>query len=78
MPLLTLKAQVHGTGKVDLSHKNLNRVLKELPRAKDYHSMPVQLTREGAREAYKAFFALRKEGKRGRPVFSPLRSVPLR
>ena len=34
------------TGKVDLSRKNLNRILKELPQAKDYYSMSVQLTRE--------------------------------
>jgi hypothetical protein len=46
------------TGKVDLSRKNLNRILKEPPRAKDYYSMSVQLTREEVREAYKAFFAL--------------------
>jgi len=44
---------------VDLSRENLNRVLKELPRAKDYYSMSVQLTREEVREAYKSFFALR-------------------
>jgi len=58
-----LREAYKGTGKVDLSRKNLNRILKELPRAKDYYSMSVQLTREEVREAYKAFFALRKEGK---------------
>jgi putative transposase len=51
------------TGKVELSLKNLNRILKELPRAKDYYSMSVQLTRDEVRQAYKSFFALRKEGK---------------
>jgi len=51
------------TGKVDLSRKNLNRIPKELPRAKEYHSMSVQLTREEVRKAYKAFFALREKGK---------------
>jgi putative transposase len=69
------------TGKVDLSRKNLNRILKELPRAKDYYSMSVQLTREEVREAYKSFFALRKEGKtnhqapgfRRKGYLSPLR-----
>lgn len=68
------------TGKVDLSRKNLNRILKGLPRAKDYYSMSVQLTREEVREAYKSFFALRKEGKtkhqapgfRRREYLSPL------
>lgn len=71
------------TGKVDLSRKNLNRILKGLPRAKDYYSMSVQLTREEVREAYKSFFALRKEGKtkhqapgfRRREYLSPLRYV---
>jgi putative transposase len=71
------------TGKVDLSRKNLNHILKELPRAKDYYSMSVQLTREEVREAYKAFFALRKEGKtnhqapgfRRKGYLSPLRYV---
>jgi putative transposase len=57
-----LREAYKGTGKVDLSRKNLNRILKELPRAKDYYSMSVQLTREEVREAYKAFFALRREG----------------
>ncbi len=54
-----LREAYGGTGKVDLSRKNLNRILKELPRAKDYYSMSVQLTREGVREAYKSSFALR-------------------
>jgi len=78
-----LREAYKGTGKVDLSRKNLNRILKELPRAKDYYSMSVQLTREEVREAYKAFFALRKEGKtnhqapgfRRKGYLSPLRYV---
>jgi putative transposase len=78
-----LREEYKKTGKVDLSRKNLNRILKELPRAKDYHSMSVQLTREEVREAYKAFFALRKEGKtnhqapgfRRKGYLSPLRYV---
>ncbi len=51
-PLWHLREAHGGTGKVNLSRKTLNRVLKELPRAKDYHSMSVQFTREEAREAY--------------------------
>ena len=78
-----LREAYKGTGKVDLSRKNLNRILKELPRAKDYHSMSVHLTREEVREAYKSFFALRKEGKtnhqapgfRRKGYLSPLRYV---
>ncbi len=78
-----LREAYKGTRKVDLSRKNLNRILKELPRAKDYYSMSVQLTREEVREAYKAFFALRKEGKtahqapgfRRKGYLSPLRYV---
>lgn len=50
------------TGKVDISRKNLNRILKELPRAKGYYSMSVQLTRDEVRDAYRSFFALRKKG----------------
>ncbi|WP_240610786.1 hypothetical protein [Ammonifex thiophilus] len=50
------------TGKANVSRRNLNRILKELPRAKDYYSMSVQLTRDEVREAYKSFFALKKKG----------------
>ncbi len=78
-----LREAYKGTGKVDLSRKNLNRILKELPRAKDYYSMSVQLTREEVREAYKSFFALRSQGKtahqapgfRRKGYLSPLRYV---
>jgi len=57
-----LRKEYEETGKVDISRKNLNRILKELPRAKGYYSMSVQLTRDEVREAYKSFFALRKKG----------------
>jgi putative transposase len=78
-----LREEYKQTGRVNISRKNLNRILKELPRAKDYHSMSVQLTREEVREAYKSFFALRKEGKtahqapgfRRKGYLSPLRYV---
>jgi len=78
-----LREEYKQAGRVNLSRKNLNRLLKELPRAKDYYSMSVQLTREEVREAYKAFFALRKEGKtkhqapgfRRKGYLSPLRYV---
>lgn len=57
-----LRKEHEETGKVDISRKNLNRVLKRLPRAKGYYSMSVQLTRDEVREAYKSFFALKKKG----------------
>jgi len=57
-----LRKEYQETGKVNISRKNLNRILKELPRAKGYYSMSVQLTRDEVREAYKSFFALKKEG----------------
>jgi len=57
-----LRKEQKKTGRVDISRKNLNRVLKELPRAKGYYSMSVQLTRDEVREAYKSFFALKKKG----------------
>ena len=83
MPPVHKRLHIHLDTTVDLSRKNLNRILKELPRAKDYYSMSVQLTREEVREAYKAFFALRKEGKtnhqapgfRRKGYLSPLRYV---
>ncbi|NSW82745.1 MAG: IS200/IS605 family element transposase accessory protein TnpB [Syntrophothermus sp.] len=57
-----LRREYEETGKVDISRKNLNRILKELPRAKGYYSMSVQLTRDEVREAYRSFFALKKKG----------------
>ncbi|KXG73705.1 hypothetical protein AN618_24720 [Fervidicola ferrireducens] len=57
-----LRKEYEEKGQVNISHKNLNRILKELPRAKGYYSMSVQLTRDEVREAYKSFFALKKKG----------------
>jgi transposase len=57
-----LRKEGEEKGKVEVSRKNLNLVLKELPRAKGYDSMSVQLTRDEVREAYRRFFALRKKG----------------
>lgn len=56
-----LRKEHQETGKVDISRKNLNRILKKLPRAKGYYSMSVQLTRDEVREAYKSFFVLKKK-----------------
>jgi len=57
-----LRREYEETGKVNISRKNLNRILRELPRAKGYYSMSVQLTRDEVREAYKAFFTLQRRG----------------
>lgn len=70
-------------GRIDLSRKNLNRVLKGLPRARDYYSMSAQLTRDEVRDAYKAFFALKRRGQthhqapgfRRKSYLSPLKYV---
>ncbi len=78
-----LRKEHKETGKVDISRKNLNRILKELPRAKGYYSMSVQLTRDEVKEAYKSFFALKKKGLtqhkapgfRRKGYFSPLKYV---
>lgn len=57
-----LRREYEENGKVNISQNNLNRILKELPRAKGYYSMSVQLTRDEVREAYKSFFTLKKKG----------------
>lgn len=57
-----LRKEYKETGRVNISRKNLNRILKELPRTKGYYSMSVQLTRDEVREAYESFFALKKKG----------------
>ncbi|MGI9951295.1 transposase [Moorellaceae bacterium AZ2] len=57
-----LRREYGETGKVDISRKNLNRILKDLPGAKGYYSMSVQLTRDEVRETYRSFFALKKKG----------------
>jgi hypothetical protein len=44
-----LRREYEETGKVNISRKNLNRIIKELPRAKGYYSMSVQLTRDEVR-----------------------------
>ena len=40
-----LRQQQEATGRVDVRRSNLNRILAELPRAKGYYSLSVQLTR---------------------------------
>jgi IS605 OrfB family transposase len=57
-----LRKEYEETGKSSVTRKNLNWILKELPRAKNYYSMSVQLTRDEVIQAYKSFFELRKKG----------------
>jgi transposase len=57
-----LRKEYEETGKTNISRKNLNRILKELPGTKGYYSMSVQLTRDEVIQAYKSFLELRKQG----------------
>ncbi len=78
-----LRRQQEQTGRVSVRRSNLNRILKTLPRAKGYYSMSAQLTRDEVRQAWRSFFALRKNGRtkhnapgfRPRGFLSPLRYV---
>ena len=78
-----LREEYKQNGRSDISKKNLNRILKQLPKAKDYYSLSVQLTRDEVISAYKTFFALRKKGKtkhqapgfRRKGYLSPLKYV---
>lgn len=58
-----LRRQQEETGRVDVRRANLNRLLATLPRAKGYYSLSVQLTRDEVRQAWRSFFALRKNGR---------------
>jgi transposase len=49
-----LRKEYEETGKSSVTRKNLNWILKELPRAKNYYSMSVQLTRDEVIQAYKS------------------------
>ncbi|RTH23778.1 hypothetical protein, partial [Thermus scotoductus] len=55
-----LRQELKEKGKVDLRRSTLNRTLKTLPRAKGYYSLSVQLTRDEVIQAYRSFFALKK------------------
>jgi IS605 OrfB family transposase len=68
-----LRRQQEETGRVDVRRSNLNRILATLPRAKGYYSMSVQLTRDEVRQAWRSFFALRRNGrtKHNAPGFRP-------
>ena len=57
-----LRKQYEETGKAPNSRKNLNKIMKELPRRKEYYSLSAQATRDEVIGAYKSFFALRRKG----------------
>jgi transposase len=57
-----LRKEYEETGKSTITRKNLNLILKELPRTKGYYSMSVQLTRDEVIQSYKSFLELRKKG----------------
>ncbi len=58
-----LRRQQEKSGRVDVRRSNLNRILAALPRAKGYYSMSAQLTRDEVRQAWRTFFALRRNGR---------------
>ncbi len=58
-----LREEYKRNGRSNISKKNLNSILKQLPKARDYYSLSVQFTRDEVILAYKTFFALRKRGK---------------
>lgn len=76
-----LREEYKATGQSDTSKKNLNRLLKMLPRAKGYYSLSAQATRDEVIQAYQSFFALRRAGRtqhnapgfRRKTQYSPLR-----
>ena len=55
-----LRKQFEAHGKAPISRKNLNKMMKALPRRKEYYSLSAQGTRDEVMGAYKSFFALRK------------------
>lgn len=57
-----LRKQFEDDGKAPISRKNLNKIMKDLPRRKEYYSLSAQGTRDEVIGAYKSFFALRKNG----------------
>lgn len=60
--LWQLRKEGEEKGKINIGRKNLNRILKALPRAKAYYSMSAQLTRDEVIQAWRSFFALRRKG----------------
>jgi IS605 OrfB family transposase len=57
-----LRKQYEEVGKAPISRQNLNKIMKELPRRKEYYSLSAQATRDEVIGAYKSYFALQKKG----------------
>jgi len=78
-----LRREQEETGKARISRSNLNRILAALPRAKGYYSLSAQLTRDEVIQAWRSFFALRRNGRtehnaprfRPKSMLSPLKYV---
>ncbi len=68
-----LRRKQEEAGKARINRSNLNRILAALPRAKGYYSMSAQLTRDEVIQAWRSFFALRRNGRteRNAPGFRP-------
>ena len=57
-----LRNQYGKTGKESISRKNLNKIMKELPRRRDSYSLSTQGTRDEVIGAYKSFLNYGKMG----------------
>ena len=57
-----LRQEYEQIGKSRVSRQNLNRILKELPRAQGYYSLSVRATRDEVIGAYRSYFELRRNG----------------
>ena len=51
-----LREQYKQTGKSPISRKNLNKIMKMLPRRHGYYSLSTQAPRNEVIEAYKSYF----------------------
>ena len=56
-----LRKQYEETGKAPNSRKNLNKIMKELPRRKEYYSLSAQATRDEVIGGVQIFFCTAKE-----------------
>lgn len=78
-----LRREQAETGRVQVSRARLNCILPTLPRAKGYYSMSARLTRDEVIQAWRSFFALRRNGHaqysapgfRPKSMLSPLKYV---
>ena len=63
-----LRAQYEQEGRAAISRKNLNKIMKDLPRRKEYYSLSAQGTRDEVIWAYRSYFELHRNGdKTARP-----------